>query len=419
MLLRFAIWEQHGGAKAQSCRNIDNGLQGKQNGVVGTQFTIRPADIDAIISLIRAVVEAFPGCFLRGSTSDFKSAYRQATANPLQAMFWILAIFDPIRKVPCFAIAAAQLFGCSCAPLNFCRIPDWCTFVSSRLLFAAFISCIDDIIFVEPDHFVDSAYKLWRLFANLCGWAIPDAKSPPPTASFRALGAIVRLSSQTCAKSSIQVSKDRVDKMIKILIEIENDGGLASGLSGQIFGQLGFACIQVHGKWGRAKMRPFVRRQYESNKFSLNPQLRSSISWWKRNLPIAPIRQVFVNDHSRHVVISYSDGEGSDAGVGIAIWCPSKITRPWAGFITVLEEVSELWQLQHRHAVTQVEGNPELEFNDIIEIEGVGPLLILANWGHILRHSLWLHFIDNSCALGSFVKGSSTVTQQDVIVGKT
>jgi hypothetical protein len=135
---------------------------------------------------------------------------------------------------------------------------------------------------------------------------------------------------------------------------------------------------------------------------------------------VAPHREVFVNDNSRHLVVSYSDGEGSDAGVGIAIWCPALIgNRPYAGFTTVPPEVRELWLLQHMHAVKQAEDNPDLDFNDIIEIEGVGPLLILANWGHILRRSLWIHYIDNSSALGSLVKGSSTVTQQDVIVGQT
>ena len=60
-----------------------------------------------------------------------------------------------------------------------------------------------------------------------------------------------------------------------------------------------------------------------------------------------------------------------------------------------------------------------MELHDIIEIEGVGPLIMLHNWGSVLRHSLWIHFIDNSSAQGSLVKGSSSVHQQDVIVGAT
>ena len=36
-----------------------------------------------------------------------------------------------------------------------------------------------------------------------------------------------------------------------------------------------------------------------------------------------------------------------------------------------------------------------------------------------MKNALWLHFIDNSCALGALVKGSASVTQQDRIVGET
>ena len=36
-----------------------------------------------------------------------------------------------------------------------------------------------------------------------------------------------------------------------------------------------------------------------------------------------------------------------------------------------------------------------------------------------MQNALWLHFIDNSCALGALVKGSASVMQQDHIVGAT
>ena len=137
-------------------------------------------------------------------------------------------------------------------------------------------------------------------------------------------------------------------------------------------------------------------------------------------MPLAPKRHVFVNNGSRHMVVSYSDGEGSDAGVGIAIWCKSLLgERPWAGYLTVPPEVRELWALQRAHAERSAALNPDVEYNDIMEIEAVGPLLILHNWSSIMKNALWLHFIDNSCALGALVKGSASVTQQDRIVGET
>ena len=59
------------------------------------------------------------------------------------------------------------------------------------------------------------------------------------------------------------------------------------------------------------------------------------------------------------------------------------------------------------------------DFQDIIEVEAVAPLLILHNWPELLRGALWIHFIDNNSALGSLVKGSASVTQQDLVVGHT
>ena len=59
------------------------------------------------------------------------------------------------------------------------------------------------------------------------------------------------------------------------------------------------------------------------------------------------------------------------------------------------------------------------DLNDITEIEGIGPLLILHNWPWLLKDALWIHFIDNNGALGALVNGSSSVMSQEVIIGCT
>ena len=185
LLPRFPIWEQHGGAEQAKCRNIDNGLLGGQNAFTGSFFTNRPGDVDSFVGLVRAMMEAFPDQQLLGFTSDFKSAYRQCTASPEHAAFWVLTIWNPETQSQVFAVASAQLFGCSLAPLNFCRIPDWCAFVSSRLFLLAMLHCIDDLMSVEPLAISECGNKAWRTLARVCGWDIPDDKSPPPCAFFR------------------------------------------------------------------------------------------------------------------------------------------------------------------------------------------------------------------------------------------
>ena len=62
---------------------------------------------------------------------------------------------------------------------------------------------------------------------------------------------------------------------------------------------------------------------------------------------------------------------------------------------------------------------PGEDFNDIQEVEGIGPLLALTTWRSLLEDSLWMHFIDNNGALSCLVKGGSSVSSTDTIVGLT
>ena len=58
-------------------------------------------------------------------------------------------------------------------------------------------------------------------------------------------------------------------------------------------------------------------------------------------------------------------------------------------------------------------------FNDIYEVEAIGPLLVLHNWGQELAGCLWLHFIDNAAALAMLVRGASSVMSGERIAGLT
>ena len=133
---------------------------------------------------------------------------------------------------------------------------------------------------------------------------------------------------------------------------------------------------------------------------------------------MAPPRSVFVNDGHRHVVVTYSDGEGSDAGVRVAAWRPEILGDvPFAGFLEVPREVRELRSRQKAHAAQH--SSSEEEFRDIIETEAIGPLVMLCCWPFLFIDAFWIHIIDNASAFGGLVKGSSPVRQQDTIIGHT
>jgi len=251
-----------------------------------------------------------------------------------------------------------------------------------------------------------SGWKLWRLFADLCGWRVPDSKSPLPSQLSVALGAEFDLRAFPSRPIIVRLTDQRIETIIDTLSIVLDKGSLGSGLAGQLWGKLQHACSMLWGRFGVCKLRPFSRRQHEQ-RTALNPQLRSSILWWLKALRANAFpREVPLSLTDMKTVVSYSDGEGGDAGVGVAIWADD-LEHPLAAYTRIPREVRLYWSAGQRGAVR----------NDIFEIEAIGPLLILATWPRIMQNRLWVHYIDNAAAQAAFVKGSSSVMSGDVLVG--
>ena len=106
-------------------------------------------------------------------------------------------------------------------------------------------------------------------------------------------------------------------------------------------------------------------------------------------------------------MVSCSDGEGVDAGIGICIDVHGK--QPRAAYTRVHPVVRRLWAQQHDDG----------KFNDIFQVEAVGPLLVAFRWGQELRDEYWLHFTSNTASQQSIVNGSSSIAAGDIIAGHT
>jgi len=418
LVTRFPIWECHGASAEWKCRNIDNMLDGGQNSTAGTQHVHIPATLDDLAAITRTMSEAFPDDALAGFPSDFAAAYRQATADPLQAHLCAIVTWDNDKSSPVFGLAVAQLFGGKSAGLNFCRIPAWSCWAMSVLHATPFVHCVDDMICIEREATATTGNRSWRHLAHSAGWDIPDRKSPPPAQVFTALGAEVDLSPLPAASALIRITAERARALRNELKAIEKGGVLTPGHAASMMGRLGFAATQLYGRIGRAKLRPFSRRQYENGRRALNVQISEAVSWWLRELCYSRPRLVPRATDSRHTVVTYSDGEGAGACIGIAVW-DSRAPLPVAGKVSVPSSVRRHWKDQREQQQRATSSSEPGTFSDIFEIEAVGPLLVLHNFPEQLRGALWIHFIDNAAGLASLVRGSSSVTNGDVIVGMT
>ena len=193
--------------------------------------------------------------------------------------------------------------------------------------------------------------------------------------------------------------------MIRDVLE---SGSLTPAMAGKLWGRLGFSCTLMFGLCGRAKLRPFSRRQHEQRQFWLNHQLTSALNWWLQILSCSPPRLVPSDLSARRRIVSYRDGEGSEAGIGVALWeNETQVVR--AGVLRVPEEVRKYRTIKKNLG----------RFSDIFEIEAIGPLISLENFLDLFRDSLWLHFLDKAAALSNLVNGSSSVIQGDILMGSS
>jgi len=406
ILPRNGIWEQHGDAEEPSCRCIDNMLAGEQNATAGTVSAHQPTDPDTLLAQTRAVCERYPQAPLLGWPSDFAKAYKQVPATPDQARHCVIAQWSPVHSRTVCWVTFCQLFGGKSPPLNFSRFPAWLCWVAAVLFALPLSHCVDDMIAIEPTALADSGRNAWLTLCQALGWEISMPKSPIPRNVFLVIGVLLDLSGTTPV---ISISKRRIASLLQIIHTVLTTGKLGSGEAASLAGKLGFALCACCGRFGRAKLRPILRRAYEHHK-AINPQLASALQWWVNFLQTFSPRPIPSALQDRDLVVSYSDGEGADAGIGVGVWGTRLPNGPLAAYCEVPQCVRDLWRRK---------AGKDPPYNDIFLIEAIGPLVILCTFPKILKNCTWLHFIDNTAAQHSLVKGASSIESGDVIVGET
>ena len=204
----------------------------------------------------------------------------------------------------------------------------------------------------------------------------------------------------------LRPAQGRSEKIQATLTEALSRLRLEPSLAGQLFGRMQFQSSQYFGRFGRATLRAFSRRQHE-RRSNWNPQLDFAVKFWMENVKTGRPREIPLDLNTVPVAVSYSDGEGS-GGVGAAVWLPDG--RCLGGYIMVPECIRELWSRQREAGG---------DMYDIYELEALGPAIVMHNWGHLMQGCMWLHFIDNECALASLVRGASSVLSADIIAAYT
>ena len=279
--------------------------------------------------------------------------------------------------------------------------------VLASLFAVAVTHCVDDVIAVEPEDLVHSGRESWLALAAAAGWAVSLEKSPPPERVFGVIGITLDLSPVPEHDALVDVTAKRLESVSRAIRLILERGRLSSGEAASLSGKLGFTISATFGRVGRSRIRPIIRRAY-SKITRLPRNLHCCLLWWLRYLRTYLPRPIPASLEAMPTILSYSDGEGNTAGVGVAAWVPW-LQYPVAAFAFVPDSIRTLWG-----QMAGVEG-----YSDIFLIEAVGPLLLMVAFPKVLRNCLWIHFIDNTAAEAALISGSSALDAADHVAGLT
>ena len=242
---------------------------------------------------------------------------------------------------------------------------------------------------------------------KLSVWLMSESKDAAPSRCFNVVGVSIDLRPFLRSDPSIMVTKRRIDSLKFLIRGIKAKAVLGSGEAASLAGKLGFTLSTTFGEFGRCRIRPIMKRVYSPSKI-VDRNLLTCLRWWLYFLDDYKPRPIPTSLELLPCVVSYSDGEGGLAGIGAAVWHPHK-SRPLAVYAEVPNIIRDQWR--------KVAGTEE--YQDIFLVEALGPLLLLLTFPKVLRDCLWIPFIDNSAAEASLIRGASSSTLGDHVVGLT
>ena len=389
----------------QKYRNVDDFTASGINDTAAAAESYVPDGFDIALNVISEYYDIFDeqnfdeDIDIHGYVADYATAFRQDPVRPDQQNLVVVAFWNPVEKKIQAGIMKGHPFGAALSPQNFARIPESMCFLS-RILFSLPISHYsDDNFCFEKGKVVKSGWQAWNDFNKLVGWELGVAgeeKFPFPAKRMKLLGIILIFES---TKITVMIDPDKVANIGKQLSTILSDNILCPGTAGQLSGRLLFVGNAFSGQFGRHFLRPFATRQYQHQNMpmQLTKSLRKAVTWWSKALLMHPSRTIPTRRIDSPRLIIFGDGEGSGSIGAIAFYFPpgsQHHLRPRAFQMDLPPSLLESW------------GSYKQKIN---QIEAVVPLICLMTFPNWAKNSFYCHFIDNTSALATMIRGTSKI----------
>ena len=389
----------------------------------------------------RAHITGTPMPELAVSTDDVQHGYNNCPAQEPQ----IFCMWDEQAKAPRWHLAFVCGFGNAASVLSFCRPMEAIARFNARMFGGFARAYIDD--WLQPDYLAAGRSAQRCLAAVHKAIGIPLAAChhascsecsdrPSPAAQGRqlprckrqrfrqtqeALGVVCDLSTARQGFVQYWPTADRCVNVLDALRQCETEGRITARVAERILGKLAFLTHSgVFGGVARGPTWPFYRRANHRSVDQFNtpdhsdkwhPRMATALRFLEAILaPDAlPKRRICFDNVQLPHVVAYSDAEGAEFGIGLALFDPMQPRPPTdilagtlaAGYFS--STTCPHWLLENLRAMHSRDDDQGL----INCVELVGAISLLLTFEDIISDRHALLYQDNSTAFHCMISGSS------------
>ena len=329
----------------------------------------------------------------RLSTNDLKKAYRQMPSGHPEVT--VVAIWNPHLKVVEFFIIYGMPFGLAASVLQFNRPMESVTAVLRRLLGVPCAHYYDDIAAAGPGFSSKSDDQCVRDMCKLIGFILDPDKWGGPNAKNPFLGVLYDFSQAKKGVILIRIKPERRTKLAAMIHKAIDTQRLSGSDAASLRGKLFFACTQAFGRVGRAALQSLVQRQY-SQLVTLDAPLIDSLNFFASFIEHADAipRAYYIDASALKTLLIWTDAswELGTGIMGMVIYVP-ETERYYYSYLKVPQ-----WMVTKWTPKMQKIGQAEI-------LAAIVPYMSLP--AHLLANRNVIHFVDNTPALHSILKGYS------------
>ena len=385
-------------------RVIDDAKQSSVNAAYSSAVKLQLQDVDYAAAMVGEIMResACPGVLTMewlGKTFDLSKAYKQLAVLPDHQPHAVVGI--PVKGTWTFYKSISLPFGCTGSVYGFVRVSQALWFLTSKILSCITSHYLDDFPTLERAEGCKVLTLAFSAVLDLLGWehAKEGDKAINFANVFDLLGVTFELNQMSLGTLTISNKVSRIEKLCKMLEEVEKSRTLTSARASEIQGLLNFAVSFYMGRGLKHLVSAFL--PLADGQRVANPDELASLCSYAKAMLLGQKARVHTMSEPCQPVLIFTDG-ASENGVATAGAVVIDGSSRLAYGVAVPQALVEIW---NKTAGDQI----------ISQVEVWALVSVRFCLRQKLRGRRVIEWIDNEAARMSAIKANSSSPSMKVL----